>query len=260
MQKYFLVITFVVLLSVEVAYADNTIMITKSFYMDKVIFDGKWSFLTEWKKSSQDTLSYDDGTEIELRTAHQNNFIYVFVDVVSQTEFNKHGDNAIVCFDIKDAKPLTSNNDDYCFLVSLDSKTPFVLQGGSQLGFNGGFKKIENPEGFIGIASLSDENDRYSKIPHQGYEFRIPTDLVGRSDIYGFYLGVYDAQKNKVYSWPQNITSDSPLQIPSPSKWGDIISPDKSLPEFPFPLLSLLSAIVAVLYITRRKQFSFSLE
>src|SRR5438445_12477598 len=77
MQKFFLAIISAVLLSTGIAYADNTIMITKSFYMDKVIFDGKWSFLTEWKKSSLDTLSYDDGTEIELRTAHQNNFIYI---------------------------------------------------------------------------------------------------------------------------------------------------------------------------------------
>ena len=246
------------LFTAGIALADNTIMITKSLFMNKVIFDGKWSFLTEWKKSSLDTLSYDDGNEIELRTAHQNNFIYIFVDAVSQTEFDKHGDNAIVCFDAHDSKPIIPNNDDYCFLTSLDGTKSFVLQGGSSLGFNGGFKKIDNPKGFIGIASVSDENDRYSKTPHPGYEFRIPTDLVGRSDVYGFYLGVYDAQKNKIYSWPQEIIPESPLKIPSPSKWGEIISPDKSLPEFPFPAFSLLSAIILAVYITRKKQFTFN--
>jgi hypothetical protein len=258
MQKYFLVISFVVLLSTGVAYADNTIMITKSIAMDKVIFDGKWSFLTEWKKSSLDTLLYDDGTLIQLRTAHQDNFIYIFADVVSQTEFDKHGDMAIACFDMRDSKPVIPNYDDYCFLVSLGNKTPVVLQGGSPLGFTGGFKKIDNPEGLIGMASISDENDRYSVIPHPSYEFRIPTDLVGRSDVYGFYLGIYDEHKNKIYSWPKEIFQDSSQKIPSPSKWGDIISPDKSLPEFPFPILSLLSAIILAVYITRKKQFSFN--
>jgi len=260
MQKYFLVILLVGSLSMGSVYADNTIMITKSFTMDKVIFDGKWSFLTEWKKSSLDTLSYDDGTEIELRTAHQDNFIYVFVDVVSQTRFDRHGDNTIICLDTNDSKPIIPNNNDYCFMVSLDGKTSFVLQGGTPLGFNGSFKKIDSPDGFIGIASMSDENDRYSKIPHPGYEFRIPTKLVGRSDAYGFYLGVYDALTQKIYSWPQGTISESPLKIPSPSKWGDIISPDKSLPEFPFPLISLLSAVILVLYMTRRRQLSFNLK
>ena len=255
-EKIFLILL-ILILYIPVAYA-QTIPITISSSMKNVIFDGKWSFLTEWKKSSLDTLSYDDGTEIELRTAHQNNFIYIFVDVVSQTEFDKHGDMAITCFDIHESKPVLPNYDDYCFLVSLGDKTTVVLQGGSPPGFTGGFKKIDNPEGLIGIASISDENDRYSVIPHPSYEFRIPTDLVGRSDVYGFYLGIYDEHKNKIYSWPKEIIQDLPQKIPSPSKWGDIISPDKSLPEFPFPIPSLLSAIIMAIYITRKKQFSFN--
>lgn len=55
------------------------------------------------------------------------------------------------------------------------------------------------------------------------YEFKIPTDLVGRSADYGFYVEVYHASSNTVYSWPQGVTTTVPLEIPSPTKWGDLI-------------------------------------
>ena len=55
-------------------------MITISPSMDKVNFDGKWTFFWEWKQTSLNTISYNDGTQIQLRTAHQGNFIYVLID------------------------------------------------------------------------------------------------------------------------------------------------------------------------------------
>jgi hypothetical protein len=233
---------------IGIANADEPILITKSPDMNKIIFDGKWSFITEWKKSSLNDLLYNDGTEIYLRTAHQDNFVYVFVDAVSFTNFVKHSDRTIVCFDKNDSKTTTPNENDYCFLVTLDNNKPIALQGGSSLAITGDFKKIDNPLGFIGIASISDQNDRYTATPHPSYEFRIPTGLIGRSDIYGFYLGVYDTNSNKVYSWPQNVTSTSQFGIPSPSQWGAMISPDKSLPEFELPTLALLSSFLLALY------------
>jgi len=52
-----------------------------------------------------------------------------------------------------------------------------------------------------------------------------------------FYLSVYDASLDKFYSWPENSTRENSSDIPPPSKWGDIISPDKSLPELNLPIL-----------------------
>lgn len=255
-KKYFTVIILLVLFSTQVAAATEPIPITISSDMDKVIFDGKWTYLQEWKESSLNTLSYNDGTLIQLRTAHQNNFIYVLVDAVSQIHFSKGSDTAMVCFDKNNNKNAMPNADDYCFVAILQGKNSFVLEGNSSLGINGNFKKIPNPEGFIGIGGTSDENDRYSSVSHSSYEFRIPTTLVGRSDNYNFYVGVYDAYSHKTYSWPQGIAIDSILKIPGPDKWGDLISPDKSIPEFPWPSLSLLIAIVSVSYITRKRLFS----
>jgi hypothetical protein len=253
-KKYFLVILVVVLFGCDSVHAQEPILITQSPDMNEVVFDGKWSFYTEWKRSSLDTLYYPDNTLIYLRTAHEDNFIYVFVDDVSETKFNKHGDFTIICF-AKDDKTSVATENDYCFGNTLDGKNPFVLQGGSPVGLSGNFKKIQNPDEFIGISSISDKNDRYAKIPHPSYEFRIPIDLIGRSSAYAFYLEVYHSNSKRIYSWPQETISESPLKIPTPSDWGEIISPDKSLPEFPFPLFSLLSAIILVLYITRKKHY-----
>jgi hypothetical protein len=238
------------------AFAEEPIMITQSPDINNVIFDGKWTFEKEWKRSSLNTLRYDDGTVIQLRTAHQDNFIYVLVDAVSDTHLDKGSDSAIICIDKNNSKTTVTNIDDYCFMDILDGKNSFVLQGGSPLALVSNFKKIANPDGFIGISTVSDKNDRYSSIPHSSYEFRIPTTLVGRSDNYNFYVGVYDAYLHKTYSWPQGIATDSILKIPSPDKWGDLISPDKSIPEFSWPSLSLLIAIISVLYITRKQLFS----
>lgn len=233
------------------AYATEPIMITYSQDMNKVIFDGKWSFFGEWKRSSLNTLSYDDDTIIQLRTAHQDNFIYVFIDEISNNILEKGSDRATICFDSKNKTGLMTNTNDYCFMTTLGGKNPLVLQGGSVDGIDGNFKRVSSPSDFIGIGGVSDENDRYSATPHAGYEFKIPTDLVGRSDVYGFYVGVYDAHSNKVYSWPQNATANSPLKIPNPSLWGQIVSPDESLPEFPLPVMMLIPAFFLLVFFTR---------
>ena len=249
-QKYFIIIILVISFNIENAFAAEQIMITISDDMTEIIFDGRWTHQTEWKHSSLDTLSYDDGSTIQLRTAHQDNFIYIFVDAVSDTHLDKMIDKTTVCLDVSNDKIEITNADDYCFVVTLDDKKPSILQGGSY-SESDHFKKIANPVDFIGIGSVSDDNDRYSTIPHASYEFRIPTELVGRSDIYGFYLGVYDGYSDKIYSWPQDIISDSALKVPSPSKWGELISPDKSLPEFQCPMLAVFSAFLFMIYLTK---------
>jgi hypothetical protein len=240
----------ITLFSIQIVYATEQIPITKSGLMDNVIWNGKWTFYDEWKESSLYTLSYDDGATMELRTAHEGNFIYVLIDAVSMTNYNQGSDKAIICFDGNNDKNKVAD-DDYCFGVALGNNNPFVLRGGSPLEQTYHFRNIANP-GIIGVASISDENDHYSPIPHSSYEFRIPIDLLGRSDIYGFYLGVYDSHAKKIYAFPENLTSTSEFGIPSPNQWGEIISPDKSLPEFPLPIITLLTAFITVILVTRK--------
>ncbi len=226
------------------------IMITKSSGMDSVTFDGIWTQPTEWKASSLNSISTEQGT-IKLRTAHQGNFVYVFLDVILDTHLDKGSDKAMICFDTENDKNEFADSNDYCFIAILGENVGSILHGESSLVANN-FQNIPNVEGFIGIGAISDENDRYSIIPHASYEFRIPTDLIGRSDNYGYYVGIYDDFTNTTYSWPIEIVLDE-FKIPSPKLWGEIISPDKSLPEFDLPFLALISSLVMIIVITRIK-------
>ena len=250
--------TFHILLSITLfqaifldAFGEEPILISISSDLDQVIFDGKWTDSNEWKRSSYDYLQFDDGTEIHLRTAHQENFLYVQISAESDIVINKGSDSAIVCFDTKNDKTIIPQADDYCFSTSLGRNSYFTHQGGGISAINGFFKKITNDKNFIAVGTVSDKIDRYNKIPHASYEFRIPLDVIGRSDNYGFYISVFDAQTQNHYSWPYNIKKQSLLPITSPSKWGDLISPDKSLPEFHCIPLILLITTMSMIFASR---------
>lgn len=232
----------------------DPILITKSAGMDKVVFDGKWTTSLEWKPTSWNELKYNE-TRIELRTAHQGDFVYVFLDAINDQTLDSKNDKATICFDAKNNKSNTPDKDDFCFVAILGLNEGSTYQGGLGSESTSNFEKILNPEGFIAISSISDENNRYSDIPHIGYEFRIPTGLVGRSDNYGFYVSVYDASVQRFYVWPTALQNENFTDIPSPAVWGDLISPDKSLPEFELPLLVLLPSIILLIYLNRFRMY-----
>lgn len=232
-------ISLILLISFEDVLAiSEPILITVSPSMENVIFDGKWTNLSEWKQSSYNLYTFGDGEmTIHLRTAHFGDYIYVFIDSVKDITFDKNMDEATVCIDGKNNKNKIHDADDFCFSVLLENNIGSVFQGNNLNGSMTSMKKIPNPDNFIAISTISDENDRYSKTPHPSYEFKIPIELLERSDNYGFYISVYDANLEKFYSWPENSTRENSLNFPSPSTWGDIISPDKSLPEMNMPIL-----------------------
>ncbi len=245
------IIFLLILFSFVSAYAFEPIPITFSGTMDQIIFDGKWTHQFEWKASSLDTYTYDDNTQVILRSAHQGDFIYIFLDPITDTHVDKLLDYAIICFDIKNNKSIKADLDDYCFMTSLDARSAFTYQGGHTSPRTSFFNKIPNPEGFIGISTISDINDRYTPTPHPSYEFRIPTNLIGRENVYGFYFIVYDSYSKKTYTYPQNLNPES--FVSSPTQWGEMYSPDKSLPEFEIPLLSLIVSIMSIVFFSKIK-------
>lgn len=249
-MKYALIILILLVLPLmSTVYGIESILISISSSMDKIIFDGKWTNELEWKESSWDSISSNKGI-LHIRSAHQGDFIYIMLDAVGDQSIDHISDRAMVCIDGNNDKTIIANSNDYCFLTALDGKQGFVYQGGSSLSLNGNFKKISNTEGFIGIGSQSDLNDKYSKIPHASYEFKIPVNLFDRSNIYGFYVLVFDATTNQYYSWPTGIIPDDAFDIPSPNNWGELISPDKSIPEFNLPLLVMIPALLVVICYT----------
>jgi hypothetical protein len=245
---------------------DKNILITKSNSMKDVNFDGKWTFYSEWKQTSWNPIKSDENIVFHLRTAHQGNFIYVLIDAVSDTTASIGADKATVCIDSKNNKSEFLDNDDYCFIVQLQERNfvdtllnkqnNFVIQGDLQYKKNEELGKIKVKE-FVGIGTMSDKEDKYSTISHASYEFKIPIELIERTDNYGFYVNVFDASSNVVYSWPEDIKLEK-FDIPSPLLWGNLISPDKSLlknlesepVEFVilFVMISVILVISAVIF------------
>ncbi len=225
----------------------QSIPITQSDYMDKVVFDGKWSFFEEWKPTSLDNMG-ETNKQIFIRSAHQDNYIYILLDSVVDTTIDKSKDHAMVCFDTKNDQSVKPDSNDYCFKVQLGSDKALTYQGSDE---SGEFKIIKNHADLIAIGESSDENDRYSKVPHASYEFRIPIELLERTDSYGFYIEVFDNSQTKTYTWPSEIESEN-SDTPSPAKWGLIYSPDKSLPEYELPVLVLIVGTLGVILVSSR--------
>lgn len=249
MRVHVAIIIILALFGCTTAHAFEPVPITLSNTMNNIIFDGKWTFEFEWKASSLNTYDYDNETQIILRSAHQGDFVYVFLDAVTDYHPANMKDYAIICFDTQNNKSMNSDSNDYCFKTYLNGDST-TYQGGNNSNETN-FNKISNPEGFISISSISDVNDRYTATPHPSYEFKIPTSLIGRESVYGFYFLVYDDDLKKSYTYPQDIQVDN--FVSSPIGWGEIYSPDKSLPEFSLPVMSLVLSFGLVAFLTRLK-------
>ena len=228
-------------LLVGVAYADenpytlafNTnvpIKITISSDMDDVQFDGEWTFRSEWKESTYDLFEYEDKENaIVLRTAHQDKFFYVFIDYLSDFTNDHIADRAIVCFDGYDTSSIADESD-WCYAVSRGSGNGHTLHGGSPIYQTSHFNLVKNHPDFVAHGGTSGEYDRYVATPHAAYEFRIPIEQIGFQDEYGFFVQVFDG--NDIKTFPKEFSGKFPQKIPSPVKWGKIVSPDHSISNY----------------------------
>lgn len=232
----FLIFPLAILFFITPVFAESDILIVQSPSMEQIIFDGKWSFKEEWKTSGYDTIQFEDGNYFKLRSAHHGNFTYFHINFISDTHEDLFEDKAMICFDGNNDKSKIFDSDDYCFEI-IHNESSHLIKTNSESENN--FFKKEYHDKFIGVSSMSDTQDRYSKTPHMTYEFKIPTDVIGRSSIYGFYILLHDDNSNSTYSWPHSLKQET-YEISSPSEWGQLISPDKTLPEFSFSFLLYL--------------------
>lgn len=254
--KYrFVYMLFLILLIMpfNVVFAENMIPITISNSMNDVSFDGKWSFWEEWKHSSHEEIKVENFI-IQFRIAHQDEFIYAFVDFVNDYSFDRGADFAMLCFDTQNEKSNISDKNDYCFMSVLGRDNPITFRGGSPFGSQSNFEKIQNNNNLIAIGGISDYNDRYSNRSHVSYEFKIPLEVLGRSNNYGFHLSVFDAKTNSKIIWPENKIESNSILISQPASWGNLISPDKSLPEFHFLFFIFIITLFTSIYLANNKK------
>jgi len=227
--------------------------ITRSDRMNDVIFDGKWTFYEEWKVSALETI-ITENDPIYIRTAHQDNFIYVMLAVTADRTPNFE-DYSIVCFDTTISNSSEISKGIYCFKVNVGSDKPITLGWDKK---SQSFLQIENHEELVSVGGASDENGYYKKYPHTSFEFKIPLNLLQRYDRYGFFVGVYDSAKPASYTWPDEINLDPSSNLPPPKSWGELVSPDKSLPEYDWPILALVITVsVMILFTSKRTKLGF---
>ena len=239
--KIFLVFSLV--FSLQVVMAEE-VWITISGTMEEVIFDGKWTSHTEWKQSSLNDFLQDG---YYLRSAHQGNFIYFLIDFVADENLDNGKDKAMICLNPKEN---LLPNEQFCFITTLETDNSSIIKRTSDFE---NFKEIEKPDDFIAISSASDKNDRYSKTPHSSYEFKIPTELVGRSSEYGFYIAIYEANSAKTITFPSQVEPTTFDMIPDTSNWAKLVSPDKSLPEFHWIIVVVISSFSLVIFLSRSR-------
>ena len=207
------------------AFADDPIKITISDTVDDVIFDGAWSFGHEWKASTLDEFRFNDD-DLVLRTAHQDDYMYVLIDVLGDMTNDRMADRAIVCLDGNETSEMADESD-WCYVATRGSKNGHTLNGGSPIHQTSHFSIEKNHPDFIAIGGTSGDNDRYVKTPHAAYEFKIPIEQIGFEDEYGFFMQVFDG--NDVMTYPNEHSGKYPQKIPSPKQWGLMISPDHSI-------------------------------
>ena len=216
-------------LLVGVAYANEPIKTAYSDSSQYIQFDGEWTFGSEWKSSSYDKFWYDEEDAIVLRTAHLDKFFYVFIDHLTDFTNDHIADRAIVCFDGYDTSSVADESD-WCYAVSRGSGNGHTLQGGSPIYQTSHFNLVKNHPDFVAHGGTSGEYDRYVPTPHSSYEFRIPIEQIGFQDEYGFFVQVYNG--NDVKTYPKEFSGKFPQKIPSPVKWGKIVSPDHSISNY----------------------------
>lgn len=243
---------FLSLVIISPAFALEPLKITESASMKNVMFDGRWSDFQEWKASSYEYLIDTNGNEYNLRYAHYKDFIYVLIDVEDDTSLNMNKDFALICFDGENNKSSMFDANDYCFKIALGEKNGTSFAGNS---LNNTLVITNNDPEFVGVSSISGKDNKYSNQPHGVYEFRIPIKILDRSNNYGFFLMVYDHQQNTTFTWPKEISNDSNT-IPTSATWGDLVSPDNSLPEFHWTTILLFFSIIVVLTITKISKLS----
>ena len=213
---------------IGLTYADEPIKVTTSSALHNVQFDGDWTFRTEWKESSYDNFLFDDDRQLVLRTAHQDGFFYVMINYLMDFTYHHIADRAIVCFDGYDTSSMADESD-WCYAVSRESGNGHTLQGGSPISQTSHFNLVKNHPDFVAHGGMSGKNDPYVTAPHATYEFRIPIEQIGFQDEYGFFVQVFDG--NDVKTYPKEFSGKYPQKIPSPTKWGKIFSPDRSISE-----------------------------
>lgn len=224
-----LALSTIVNIPVQSAQEPLSLMIPESH--ESVQIDGLWTAKTEWTDASE--LKIDDkDLSAYVRAKHNQAYVYLLIDFLSDHGLEASGDFAVICFDTKNNAGNAPLPDDYCFyrVTRTGDFIDGIIQGNGVEWAVLQEAETWDPydEKFDAAMSSSHMNDPYDSVnTHVIYEFRIPIESYAFNEEMGFYAYVNDAYTREFIEWPTNaggkqfkfVVKDV---LPVPDKWGDL--------------------------------------
>jgi hypothetical protein len=190
---------------------ENVFILVSGQDQPNISIDGRQTDISEWSGANRQTVESQDGAPFMLLAVHDSDYLYLRLELGDQSEHST--DQAYICFDT-DHDGGSFDEGDYCFYIGMTEKQLKAIQG---IGEDSAERWREaNPEGAAASSGISEST--YISTPHAFYEFRIPLELVGDSDEFGFYALVIDGNTDKRYDIPS--TGRSSMIVPDPYRWG----------------------------------------
>jgi hypothetical protein len=196
-----------------------------------VEIDGLWSTKAEWTDASEMTIS-DEKLAAYVRAKHDQVFVYVLIDFLSDHGLEASGDFAVICFDTQNNGGNMPLLDDYCFyrITRTGDFIDGIIQGNGNEWIVLQEAETWDPydEKFDAAMSSSHMNDPYDSVnTHVIYEFRVPIETYGLNEQMGLYVYVNDAYTKDFIEWPTDaggkdfklIVKDI---VPAPDQWGQV--------------------------------------
>ena len=224
-----LMLSTIVNMPIQSLQEPTSLIIPKSH--EDVEIDGLWTTKTEWIDSSELKIN-DNELSAYVRAKHNQVFVYLLIDFLSDHGLEASGDFALICFDTQNNVGNVPLPDDYCFyrITRTGDFIEGIIQGNGVDWTLLQEAEIWDPydEKFDAAISASHMNDPYDSInTHVIYEFRIPIETYGFNEEMGFYTYVHDAYTREFIEWPANA-GDKQFKfivkdvLPAPDKWGDL--------------------------------------
>ena len=99
MKNKILLLSLLILLSTNPAFGQE-LPIVFTTNLDDVVFDGIWSYETEWKPGSVTKVKTENSNFV-IKYAHDYENLLIFISVLSDSTPSKISDKAIICIDSK---------------------------------------------------------------------------------------------------------------------------------------------------------------
>jgi len=238
----FLVLT---LISISLCFAPvfgarESVQVTR--LANPVTIDGKWTTADEWDDTYRVSMYVIQGPESTgyIRLKHDADFLYLLVDFISDTtpaskQTQKGGQSDYDHFNVGIDKDVNDTNTECCDTtvdirwnngkVAPDPVTPLWVEG---------------------AMSYDATNDPDSKTSHAIYEFSIPMGTFEKNS--AIRASVWDRSRAVNMHWPRYQGSWSMKYF------GDLVSSEIVVPEFPFgPIMILASVVLATAVVARRR-------